>query len=122
MYTFRFSYSFFFFFNDTATPEIYPLPLHDPLPISSAAAGGAADRGGRDRRDTGDVPAAAALTFASSRRVRLPPPEARTTARPNRLTGNRVEQPGQQRWPVQPAEQRSGIRGAVEEPREPPVA
>src|SRR2546421_537461 len=24
---------FFFFFNDTAPPEIYPLPLHDPLPI-----------------------------------------------------------------------------------------
>src|SRR3989440_11392366 len=24
----------FFFFNDTATTEIYPLPLHDPLPIS----------------------------------------------------------------------------------------
>src|SRR4051795_13046836 len=24
---------FFFFFNDTATPEIYPLPLHDALPI-----------------------------------------------------------------------------------------
>src|SRR2546421_12530159 len=24
---------FFFFLNDTATPEIYPLPLHDPLPI-----------------------------------------------------------------------------------------
>src|SRR3712207_8661810 len=24
----------FFFFNDTATPEIYPLSLHDPLPIS----------------------------------------------------------------------------------------
>src|SRR5256886_1204318 len=24
----------FFFFNDTATPEIYTLPLHDPLPIS----------------------------------------------------------------------------------------
>src|SRR5256884_4888850 len=23
-----------FFFNDTATTEIYPLPLHDPLPIS----------------------------------------------------------------------------------------
>src|SRR3954462_5833678 len=22
-----------FFFKDTATPEIYPLPLHDPLPI-----------------------------------------------------------------------------------------
>src|SRR5256885_10910355 len=25
----------FFFFNDTATPEIYPLPLHDALPISA---------------------------------------------------------------------------------------
>src|SRR2546423_2999393 len=27
-------HSFFFFFNDTATPEIYPLPLHAALPIS----------------------------------------------------------------------------------------
>src|SRR5256886_7257664 len=26
---------FFFFFNDTATTEIYPLSLHDALPISS---------------------------------------------------------------------------------------
>src|SRR3989441_5418017 len=25
---------FFFFLNDTATPEIYPLSLHDALPIS----------------------------------------------------------------------------------------
>src|SRR2546422_1266167 len=34
-------YSFFFFFNDTATTEIYTLSLHDALPISfcSAAAG-----------------------------------------------------------------------------------
>src|SRR5256886_7162444 len=28
-------YLFFFFFNDTAPTEISPLPLHDPLPISS---------------------------------------------------------------------------------------
>src|SRR2546430_5771328 len=28
----------FFFFNDTATTEIYTLSLHDALPISSAAA------------------------------------------------------------------------------------
>src|SRR3989442_1811530 len=28
----------FFFFNDTATTEIYPLSLHDALPISRAAA------------------------------------------------------------------------------------
>src|SRR5260370_17524038 len=26
--------SLFFFFNDRAPPEIYPLPLHDSLPIS----------------------------------------------------------------------------------------
>src|SRR5258707_12540275 len=29
---------FFFFFNDPATPEIYPLPLHDPLPIFRSTA------------------------------------------------------------------------------------
>src|SRR3989442_9427404 len=28
--------SFFFFFNDTATTEIYTLSLHDALPISDA--------------------------------------------------------------------------------------
>src|SRR2546427_8555528 len=32
----------FFFFNDTATTEIYTLSLHDALPIS----GGRTDRGG----------------------------------------------------------------------------
>src|SRR5689334_25441595 len=30
-------YLLFFFFNDTATTEIYTLSLHDALPISSAA-------------------------------------------------------------------------------------
>src|SRR3989454_6939311 len=29
-------HSFFFFLNDPAPPEIYPLPLHDALPISRA--------------------------------------------------------------------------------------
>src|SRR2546429_1978790 len=29
---------FFFFFNDTATTEIYTLSLHDALPISAVAA------------------------------------------------------------------------------------
>src|SRR5260221_14176543 len=33
--TFLFSLYFFFFFNDTATTEIYTLSLHDALPISS---------------------------------------------------------------------------------------
>src|SRR2546427_5255937 len=32
-------YSFFFFFNDTATTEIYTLSLHDALPISCIHAG-----------------------------------------------------------------------------------
>src|SRR6266700_4385653 len=32
-------FSFFFFFNDTATTEIYTLSLHDALPISDDAAG-----------------------------------------------------------------------------------
>src|SRR2546429_5341094 len=31
------SLSLFFFFNDTATTEIYTLSLHDALPISAAA-------------------------------------------------------------------------------------
>src|SRR2546428_13457128 len=38
------SISFFFFFNDTATTEIYTLSLHDALPISS------------HRREPGRVP------------------------------------------------------------------
>src|SRR2546427_5696803 len=31
------SFSLFFFFNDTATTEIYTLSLHDALPISSGS-------------------------------------------------------------------------------------
>src|SRR2546425_5209859 len=34
---FRLPYSFLFFFNDTATTEIYTLSLHDALPISFGA-------------------------------------------------------------------------------------
>src|SRR2546422_7896324 len=54
--------SFFFFFNDTATTEIYTLSLHDALPILSpgaiagigiAEAGGKGDRVARIRRDVG---------------------------------------------------------------------
>src|SRR2546426_1734487 len=35
--TFSFLSFFFFFFNDTATTEIYTLSLHDALPISPPA-------------------------------------------------------------------------------------
>src|SRR3712207_7888537 len=33
-------YRYFFFFNDTATTEIYTLSLHDALPISHVLRGG----------------------------------------------------------------------------------
>src|SRR3712207_8499263 len=36
---------FFFFFNDTATTEIYPLSLHDALPISTFFVPGAPQHG-----------------------------------------------------------------------------
>src|SRR3989304_4645965 len=39
-----------FFFNDPATPEIYPLPLHDALPISPRSPRRGPKRGGRRRR------------------------------------------------------------------------
>src|SRR2546430_9163296 len=49
----------FFFFNDTATTEIYTLSLHDALPIYQRACGGvclavhrSAARRSRDKRNT----------------------------------------------------------------------
>src|SRR3989440_2127475 len=41
-----FSISFFFFFNDTAPPEIYPLSLHDALPICTGLRIGEGAKGG----------------------------------------------------------------------------
>src|SRR5258708_13647525 len=41
-------YILFFFFNDTATTEIYTLSLHDALPISGRGRPG--DRGSRESR------------------------------------------------------------------------
>src|SRR5256885_11802344 len=46
------TYLFFFFFNDTATTEIYTLSLHDALPIC-ARGGGAMGRRRRSRRARG---------------------------------------------------------------------
>src|SRR5207302_9175145 len=52
----RSSHSFsFFFFNDTATTEIYTLSLHDALPISSPSLTMASP--GTSRRSTGAPPA-----------------------------------------------------------------
>src|SRR3712207_7845906 len=47
----------FFFFNDTATTEIYTLSLHDALPIplhDAKARGKGKGEGGRGRRRTSD--------------------------------------------------------------------
>ena len=49
-----------FFFNDTATTEIYTLSLHDALPILLVRGGGQHDRESgqyRDRAIASDVPA-----------------------------------------------------------------
>src|SRR5256885_13899989 len=43
-------FSFFFFFNDTATTEIYTLSLHDALPISIAAGRAGEDCGEKKRQ------------------------------------------------------------------------
>src|SRR5256885_10216920 len=45
------SFSFFFFFNDTATTEIYTLSLHDALPISGQR--GVVDAGDRPQQRRG---------------------------------------------------------------------
>src|SRR2546430_15929416 len=44
------SFLFIFFFNDTATTEIYTLSLHDALPISARALDVLARAGGDGRR------------------------------------------------------------------------
>ena len=41
----------FFFFNDTATTEIYTLSLHDALPISAATKNGQYKKLGRCRNE-----------------------------------------------------------------------
>src|SRR6266576_2889105 len=55
---------FFFFFNDTATPEIYTLSLHDALPIS----GTAATRFRKKSPATKSSPRAAIRNFSTTRR------------------------------------------------------
>src|SRR2546429_3206712 len=59
---------FFFFFNDPPPPEIYPLSLHDPLPISLASS---------PVNDHGS-------TCHTERRRRLAPATPRAMARPSR--------------------------------------
>src|SRR5215204_7582395 len=59
---FHFGLFVFFFFNDTATTEIYTLSLHDALPISPNASGrgshscpGSRSRWGRSEEHTSEL-------------------------------------------------------------------
>src|SRR3712207_7018732 len=84
----------FFFFNDTATTEIYTLSLHDALPISGAGrrcprAGEGGPRGGRRRRhDEGGEPAAAGGAVRAARR---PGPRGRADRERTRLNSTHAK-------------------------------
>src|SRR5438094_10236472 len=64
-----------FFFNDTATTEIYTLSLHDALPIfdRDQRAGAERGRGGHDERPD------AARTDDGTRAARPDPPDRKST-------------------------------------------
>src|SRR2546426_8814291 len=77
--------SLLFFFNDTATTEIYTLSLHDALPIcprgpTASRRGASAHTGARDRRRTGRVNT---RSSRSARRRGSPPREDRKSTRLN---------------------------------------
>src|SRR3712207_8663879 len=76
----------FFFFNDTATTEIYTLSLHDALPIYELQAGR------RRRRDDGPTSGRVALRRAGwpdeARRVRSDRPSDRKSTRLNSSHAN----------------------------------
>src|SRR5258707_15839684 len=64
----------FFFFNDTATTEIYTLSLHDALPISLEVIGPEAERDAPPviRASTEHAATPPAKVRAGRRRIRLP--------------------------------------------------
>src|SRR5258705_5152420 len=83
--------SIFFFFNDTATPEIYPLSLHDALPISPALAVRLARTEAPAHR-----PAAASAPRARRRAGSSPCRRRPDRQRPDRLPAARRADPGGQ--------------------------
>src|ERR1043165_93268 len=103
----------FFFFNDTAPTEIYPLPLHDALPIS-APPGGKSARRRPDRR--GRIDPRPSLRGPSPRRRRsretARPPERAARPRPDHRRGLRGHEGADPRRTLE-AEQRaqSGEQG-----------
>src|SRR2546430_6387857 len=63
---------FLFFFNDTATTEIYTLSLHDALPISRATCFASCDSRKSETRGTPSRPSGAARKRGSSARSTSP--------------------------------------------------
>src|SRR2546430_8187566 len=62
---------YFFFFNDTPTTEIYPLPLHDPLPIFGSRRSRAYRRTDDGRRRERNCECRGTGAFASDRHCHL---------------------------------------------------
>src|SRR2546429_7158703 len=97
---------FFFFFNDTATTEIYTLSLHDALPISHGSRG---DRKGVRLRNRGVRQETAREARGDGRAHRLlEPPRpvggARGGARPRPAGQSRPYDPAPRHRPVQAGE------------------
>src|SRR2546422_3468677 len=61
-----------FFFNDTATTEIYTLSLHDALPISSESRGLPADRPRIPAAFSPGLPTASGIRFPATDSLREP--------------------------------------------------
>src|SRR6476660_10151079 len=61
--------SFVFFFNDTATTEIYTLSLHDALPIGCRRSGGPASPARRRRRPACTAPDRQSTRLNSSHQI-----------------------------------------------------
>src|SRR6266550_6082897 len=76
----------FFFFNDTATTEIYTLSLHDALPIPCHGCAGPERGGGTPHRSKSRHPASAADEIADHQARSLPMSSRWAPLRPaNRL-------------------------------------
>src|SRR5689334_23915697 len=72
----------FFFFNDTATTEIYTLSLHDALPICGCTGRRAVPAGERPLGDVGDL-AVRAVAGDDQRRLARPQHRDRKSTRLN---------------------------------------
>src|SRR2546426_7825750 len=112
----RVSRFFFFFLNDPPPTEIYPLPLHDALPISDPGAAQHRVVPGRRARLPRGRPtdARAALRARGSEPARVPPPQrARALAlrRPADRPAVGETGPAQARAPLDPG--RGGHEGVA---------